>query len=132
MPSQSCPKRVTHQSGIICANVGVTRGRFPKCEHDWCAECVIPSHLDPKVIKLPVDFMGANINEVGDHRRFMVARPGDHVVTSFQCPNCQCQNIRGENLDTIIMAGACFESLCIRATLDAFWARSENTVCDHL
>ena len=30
------------------------------------------------------------------------------------------------------MAGACFESLCIRATLDAFWARSENTVRDHL
>ena len=76
----------------------------------------------PKVIKLPVDSMGANINEVGDQTRSMVARPGDHVGTSFQCPNCQCQKIRGGNLNTRIMAGACFESLCIRATLDAFWA----------
>ena len=88
MPCQNCPKRVTYQSRIICANFGATHGCFPKCEQAWCAECFIPFHLDPKVIKMPVDFMGADINKVGDHRRFMVARTGDHVVTSFQCSNC--------------------------------------------
>lgn len=30
------------------------------------------------------------------------------------------------------MADACFESLCIRATLDAFWSRSKKTVADHI
>jgi hypothetical protein len=46
-------------------------------------------------------------------------------VYIFQCPNRQSQNIWGKDLlpDTNV-ADACFESLCIRAQLDAFWARS--------
>ena len=99
----------------------------------WCAECFVPSDLDPCDIALPEDFTGATIEEVGEQERFMVARPGDHVCTSFQCPNCQSQNIRGKDLDTSSnISDLSFESLCIRATLDAFWARSKNTVSSHL
>lgn len=69
---------------------------------------------------------------MGEAERFVVARPGDHLCTSFQCPNCQSQNIRGSEIDPTVMADACFESLCIRATLDAFWSRSKKTVADHV
>ena len=99
----------------------------------WCAGCFVPSDLDPCDIALPEDFTGATIQELEDQDRFMQARAGDHLVTSFQCPNCQSQNIRGRDLDTRNnISDACFESLCIRAQLDAFWARSKNTVKGHL
>eukprot|EP00956_Cyclotella_meneghiniana_P024276 scaffold48552_cov53-Cyclotella_meneghiniana.AAC.1 len=63
----------------------------------------------------------------------MQARPGDHLCSSFQCPNCQSQNIRGRDLKTSTnIADACFESLCIRAQLDSFWARSKTTVKSHV
>eukprot|EP00804_Cyclotella_cryptica_P009188 CCRYP_003242-RA/>CCRYP_003242-RA protein AED:0.68 eAED:0.66 QI:0/-1/0/1/-1/1/1/0/349 len=63
----------------------------------------------------------------------MRARPGDHLCTSFQCPNCQSQNIRGRDLEpNSNISDACFESLAIRAQLDAFWARSKTTVKGHV
>ena len=99
----------------------------------WCGKCFIPSTLDPCDIALPEDFIGATIQELGAQERFMQARPGDHLCTSFQCPNCQSQNIRGRDLSpNSNIADACFESLCIRAQLDAFWARSKETVKNHL
>jgi hypothetical protein len=99
----------------------------------WCGSCFVPSSLDPCDIALPEDFTGATIEELGEQDRFMVARPGDHLCTSFQCPNCQSQNIRGKDLDTERnIADACFESLCIRAQLDSFWARTKKTVSRHV
>jgi hypothetical protein len=99
----------------------------------WCAACFVPSDLDPCYIAVPKDFTGATINEVGESDRFMKARAGDHLCTSFQCPNCHSQNIRGKDLDTgKTISDACFESLCIRAQLDSFWARSKATVDGHL
>jgi hypothetical protein len=87
----------------------------------WCAACFVPSDLDPCYIAVPKDFTGATINEVGESDRFMKARAGDHLCTSFQCPNCHSQNIRGKDLDTgKTISDACFESLCIRAQLDSF------------
>ena len=130
-PCLHCQRVVTYKSGIICANFGVTRGRFHKCDSAYCAGCFVPSPLDPRVVRLPKGFDGADVEEVESTERFMVARPGDHACTSFQCPSCQSQNIRGRDLQPNIMADACFEALCIRATLDAFWSRSENTIKGH-
>lgn len=99
----------------------------------WCTSCFVPSTLDPCDIALPEDFAGITIQELGDEERFIQARAGDHLCTSFQCPNCQSQNIRGRDLHTSKnIADACFESLCIRAQLDSFWARSKNTVKGHV
>ena len=99
----------------------------------WCAGCFVPSDLDPCDIAVPEDFTGTTIEELGEQERFMQARPGDHLCTSFQCPNCQSQNIRGQDLQPRhVMVDACFESLCIRAQLDAFWARSKDTVKGHV
>ena len=88
--------------------------------------------MDPCIIKIPEDFVGATVDEVGAEGRFMVARPGDHLCASFQCPNCQSQNLRGKDLRLSWIQDACFESLCIRATLDAFWSRSTRTVLGHV
>ena len=99
----------------------------------WCSECFVPSKLDPCDIALPEDFTGATLEELGEQERFMQARAGDHLCSSFQCPNCQSQNIRGRDLKTATnIADACFESLCIRAQLDSFWARSKSTVKSHV
>jgi hypothetical protein len=55
---------------------------------------IIPSTLDPCDIATPEDFIaGATIRELGNQKRFMQARPGDHLCTFFQCPNRQSQNI---------------------------------------
>jgi hypothetical protein len=106
--------------------------RFPKSTGTWCAECFRAHDLDCFEIKLPRDFNGASLAEVEDLNRFRVARPGDHLCTAFQCPNCQSQNIRGRSLDPTHARDQAFEALAIRATLDAFWSSSTATVKSHV
>lgn len=64
--------------------------------------------------------------------RFKTARPGDHICSSFQCPNCHSQNIRGRDLDPGYARDQAFEALAIRATLDSFWAHATTTVQAHV
>ena len=81
---------------------------------------------------MPRDFNGASLAEVEDEIRFRRARPGDHLCTAFQCPNCQSQNIRGADLVPGDVEDEAFEFATSRATLDAFWAHSSRTVAGHL
>ena len=83
-------------------------------------------------MKLPRDFNGASLAEVEDEKRFKVARAGDHLCCSFQCPNCQSQNIRGKDIDPAKARDVAFEALVIRATLDAFWSHASGTVRSHV
>ena len=87
--------------------------------------------MDCFEIKMPEDFYGVDLTEEEDAHRFRKARPGDHLCSAFQCPHCQSQNIRGCNLINSIPDES-FKCLCIRATLDTFWAHSTNTVGNHL
>ena len=70
--------------------------------------------------------------ELEDELRFRQARPGDHVSTPFQCPNCQSQNIRGKDLTPGEAGSEAFECLCTQAQLDAFWSHSSRTVRGHV
>lgn len=45
-------------------------------------------------------------------------------MSSFQCPNCQSQNIRGVDIEPGMAEDEAFECVAIRATLDAFWSRT--------
>jgi hypothetical protein len=111
----------------------VHRGRFLKCNGAWCASCFTSHELDAFEIKLPRDFHGASLAELEDLKRFKQARPGDHLCTAFQCPNCQSQNInRGKELDPNDAQDDAFEALVIRATLDAFWSHASATVASHV
>jgi len=69
---------------------------------------------------------------VEDEVRFRVARAGDHLCTTFQCPNCQSQNIRGRNLREGDAQDEAFEAAVTRATLDAFWAHASRSVASHV
>jgi hypothetical protein len=67
-----------------------------------------------------------------DRGRFMSARNGDHTLTPFQCPLCQCRNIKRRNLIPDFVQDELFTSQCIRATIDAFWSRTSGTLDKHL
>ena len=88
--------------------------------------------MDTFETAVPRDFNGASLSEVEDEIRFRQARPGDHLCTPFQCPECQSLNIRGRGLTVGNTADDTFEFLCIRATLDAFWRHSTSTVRRHV
>jgi hypothetical protein len=132
VPCHKCQKHVTFESGIICANYGHPRGTFQPCRRAYCAGCFSAHKLDTFETAVPRDFNGASLAEVEDELRFRQARPGDHLCCPFQCPNCQSQNIRGCDIDDEDVEDMAFESLCTRATLDAFWARSSKTVSTHV
>jgi hypothetical protein len=53
------------------------------------------------------------------------------VCCTFQCPNCQSQNIRGRDPVIGEVKDEGFTCLAIRATLDAFWARPSKTISSH-
>eukprot|EP00956_Cyclotella_meneghiniana_P036908 scaffold132204_cov35-Cyclotella_meneghiniana.AAC.2 len=89
---------LTWEKGIFCANFGATRGGFSDCKSAWCGECFVPHPLDPKIVAEPIDFDGRPLTVPDDKNRFMSARNGDHTLTPFQCPLCQCRNIKRRNL----------------------------------
>jgi hypothetical protein len=64
--------------------------------------------------------------------KFMVARAGDHLVTPFQCDDCHFQNIMGRNPNVFSTSDKEVLEYIRRATLDAFWDRSVNTIGTNL
>ena len=122
-----CPKRVTFKSGIICANYGLARGLFPVCESAYCGTCFEPHGLDQFEVRVPCDFHGVSLAEVEDELRFGLIRPGNHLCSTFQCPNCQSQNARGRSLVIGDAQDKAFEAMATRATLDAFWTHTSRT-----
>ena len=132
VPCQKCRSHVTFRSGIICANYGHTRGSSRPCQGAWCADCFVPHDLDSFEVVVPRDFNGASLAEVEDEVRFRKARPGDHLCSAFQCPNCQAQNVKGTDLVKGEPDDEAFEAVCTRAILDAFWSHATSTVAAHV
>ena len=132
IPCHKCQKHVTYKSGIICTNYGSNRGTFHQCQGAWCGECFIPHILDRFKILVPRGVNGASLAEVEDGARFRKARSDDHLCTVFQCPNCQSQNVCRRDLEDDEIEDDTFHSVCIRATLDAFWAHSFKIVSGHI
>jgi hypothetical protein len=56
------------------------------------------------------------------------ARPGDHLMTPFQCDLCHFRNIQGGNPSEELVGHGALLAAIRRANLDAFWARRPNTV----
>ena len=114
----------------------------------WHAQCYriegidpFPRDLQPKEIE--VDGFGKKVEaaqgwEVTAEERhdldslYVNARPGDHLMTSFQCECCHFKNIYKrkpqEGSDKDAWALKCM----VRANLDAFWARKKTTVGTNL
>jgi hypothetical protein len=102
------------------------------CEAAYCGTCFEPHELDQFEVKVPRDFHGASLAEVEDEVRYRVARPGDHLCSAFQCPNCQSQNVRGRSLVVGDAQDEAFDAVATRATLDAFWTHASRTVAGHV
>ncbi len=133
-----CPaeyvKNKSYISQGLCtyANFGHPLWTFHAYRGTWCTSCFKTHHLDCFGTAVPWDFHGASLAEVEDGVNFRMTRPVDQLRNYFQCPNCQSQNIRGHDLDTMQVVDDVFEFTCIRATLDAFWARASRTVLGHV
>jgi hypothetical protein len=87
---------LTWESGIFCANFGKTRVFFSDCEDVLCGACFTLHSLDPATVAEPNDFNGQPLAVPQDISRFMSAQDGYHTLMPFQCPLCQCQNIKRE------------------------------------
>ena len=79
----------------------------------------------------PLDFNGQPLTVAEDKNRFMSARNGDHTLTPFQCPLCQCRNIKRRDFIRNYLPDELFECQCIRASIDAFWSRTPSTLRNH-
>ena len=142
-----CQGTTSHLLGVVCANYGKKRGAFEPCRQAWHARCFcipspdpFPRRLRPKRQEVLGDReeeeaegweMSALERETFD-REFNQARPGDHLLTPFQCDLCHFRNLQERNpvekrhQDQKLL-------LCIRrATLDAFWGSRPGTVSGHL
>lgn len=62
-----------------------------------------------------------------DRDRFLYGRAGDHLLTAFQCDECQFRNMKGRSSDGS-EADKILGRFIRRANLDAFWAREPGTV----
>ena len=64
--------------------------------------------------------------------RFAEARPGDHLMTPFQCDLCHFRNIYRRNPTGGSPEEDLFFTTIRRVILDAFWARASSTVQSNL
>ena len=100
----------TYTEGLFCANALASRGdgMYPPCGGVWCGPCYKAGDDD--------DTAGA-------------ARPGEHLLTPFQCETCHFVNLqqRLPSPDTAIKDQTLLAAIR-RANLDAFAARSDDAV----
>ena len=128
---QECGVQIAPGRGILCANFGCVRGPYQICQRAWHGSCYRQHALD----RFPVlkrDDLGQAFaeddEEPEDPSRFKEARPGDHLITPFQCDVCHFVNIQKREPhkdnypdDELLMN-------IRRAVLDSFWARERGTV----
>ena len=75
-----------------------------------------------------MDDDGIPLIEEGSVDRFMIARNGDNLITSFQCELCHFRNIKGRNPDGGNREDNAMMNYMRRANLDAFWSRETRTI----
>ncbi len=126
---QVCQGLITIGGGIFCVNFSSQHGPWSPCHRAWHGDCYCAMDNGEFPIAKPQDEAGEWLpKDSKDHKRFLVARDGDNLVTPFQCDICHFVNIMGwEPLDALASDHRMLK--CIRrANSDAFWARESRTV----
>ena len=125
-----CGRLINQRSGVFCANYSFRRGIFPACNNCWCDKCYTGFGGQVFQMRKAMDEDGNVLDEEED--RFLHARPGDNLMTPFQCETCHFRNIVGR--DPSWDAGLDVEAMMFmrRCSLDAFWAREPTTVWNNL
>jgi hypothetical protein len=121
-----------NEGGIFCGNFWHARGPFVPCKGAWCSGCYTPLGNKRFKVRKSVDDDGIEIVKAGDEKRFLEARPGDNLLTPFQCELCHFRNIMKRNPVNANWADREILEYIRRANLDAFWARETNTVNNNL
>jgi hypothetical protein len=129
---KGCRRYLGPSDGLFCANYPSKRGRFAPCKRCWCAPCFVPLGFKPFLVRKQVDEEGVEVLEPGGETRFNSARPGDHLITPFQCKLCHFRNIQGHEPDPICCINRELLEYIHRALLDSFWARETKTIQKNL
>ena len=116
----------------MCGNFGLSRGRAGKCTRAWHALCYVQDDRDRfpvlSVRDLDDALMDDTLMTEEEEGRFTRARPGDHLMTPFQCDWCLFWNLRGHFPDPSSHRDDRLMMCVRRAILDAFWSRESSTV----
>ena len=146
MNCKNCGGRVSHNSGIVCANFGYPRGHFSSCQRAWHARCYrierdpFPRGLTLKLTEdlgegVEAEEEGWDLTEQERHdvdSLYLCARPGDHFMAPFQCELCLFRNIYKRNPVEVGDIDQWVLTCLRRANLDAFWQRASSTVENNL
>jgi hypothetical protein len=84
--------------GIFCANSLFERGPFAPCKGVWWGECYKPLGEKAFPCQCPVDDDGLDQTQLGDEKRYLHTRNGDHLMVPFQCDLCHFRNIMARGL----------------------------------
>lgn len=131
-PCIVCGKWRGKLKGLFCSNFLHARGIFPPCRSVFCPSCY---KADPNVvfhIHKAEDDEGVVWRRKKDETRFLVARMGDHIFTPFQCDLCWFRNLKQRSPNSVSVADTRFLAYIRRASLDALWSRSPDTVSSSL
>lgn len=78
--------------------------------------------------QLPENNEGIVWKKTKDNDRFMVARPGESLVSPFQCDFCWFINLTGRVFDARRVGDRINLAIIRRVNLDVFWSREASTV----
>ena len=139
----------TWTRGIFCANFVLSVSGWNPCRGTWCGGCyttnprlgfhIYDFHSRGSATRDPKGRLNGVLNDEDrlgslwktkerDGIAFCQARPGDHLLVTFQCDLCIFRKLRGQEP---IASNPIDENLlaCIRrVNLDAFWSRATSTV----
>jgi hypothetical protein len=118
---RGCSRRITVKHGVFCANFGVRVFGSRIYQSAWCATCYrAPLGVDFLVYRPRDKVTGELLIEEGTERRYLEARPGDHLLCPFECESCGFRRLSGawarveNHTDEMTM------NFMRRANLDAF------------
>ncbi|KAL7563498.1 hypothetical protein ACA910_008798 [Epithemia clementina (nom. ined.)] len=145
----SCTSSVSHLLGIICASFGYRQGHWSPCKmaaHEHCYR--VPLEVDP----FPKGLTSRDNDEAVDgdntgpfiewevtekeqiklEAMYVCARPGDHLITLFQCKLCHFRNLYKREPQPEAAEDKWALVCMVRANIEAFWSRCLSTVGNNL
>ena len=131
--------------GVFCANFALCVGGWSPCQGTWCGGCYtsdprLAFHIyDSQSKQLAQQTLGDNCDDEDrlgnlwktkerDMKAFRQARPGDHLLVTFQCDLCVFRKLRRVNPSPSSAIDLNLLSCIRRINLDAFWSRATSTV----
>ena len=114
--------------GLFCANFASSRGCWSACLSVYCGKCYKPKADDRFHVHKPTDRSGFQWGPKVNEDRFMHARNGDHLMTTFQCDLCVFRNLTGRNPIRHSLKDQLLQVCIRRCNLDALWGRERATV----